>query len=718
MDDRDEKTKRTDIVKPSKLSLRIHNPIRAVVDSMNPSLANPNLELIPLSLGDPTVFGNFKQSDIMMRTLLSNARRGLANGYTHSAGHPNAREAVATCYNRQQRDVAYAPRDVAIASGCSGALDLAISVLLDPEHNILVPKPGFPLYETIAVARGASVRHYRLDPAQGWQADLKQLEASIDANTRALVLNNPSNPCGSVFPEKHVRDIVDIAKRHGLVIIADEIYGNMCFGDSSSSSFCPVASVSGDVPVLTVGGLAKEFLVPGWRVGWVLVCDRAGTCDALRPALQRLTQLTLGACTLVQSVLPSVLTPAAGSAEAKRLEQFRNAVNERLGEHAKFTCSYLERVPGLRVVRPRGAMYVMIGVEVERLGVADDVEFCDLLLKEEAVFVLPGQCFGVRNFFRVVFAAPMPMLKDAKRRSGTCDRAKEAEKKKERVRKLNEYGLTRANGTTQIRRCDANFQWKKLKDVPPWNHPFFCPHVPFVRIAEDPLSAKELEEWKSIEAGWDRLRTQLGLTFTPQPYGRIRSKSGGANLAWRDHAHWDPRLYIRTWRWFSRVLRRRFGTKRWFRMLTARAGKTGKAIPGTPCASLWLTKPKKAVEGPRARGVVGAHTDKDDRGVSFVLVLSGGGYRSVFENGHGRRRSITLRTGDILFGKFSSRKHWLADDSSVSLPPSAPARCVLVGYLPHKVFASGWPISPYKRRDAPVRNDEFINSVLRGVRGG
>jgi len=176
---------------------------------MNPSAANPDLELIPLSLGDPTVFGNFKQSDDMIRAMLSNARQGLSNGYTHSAGAPQARAAVAKRYTEaDKRHPRYESTDVFVASGCSGALDLAISVLVDETHNILVPRPGFPLYETIAKARGASAKHYRLDPEKGWRVDLKQLETLVDANTRAIVLNNPSNPCGSVYPEEHVRDIV------------------------------------------------------------------------------------------------------------------------------------------------------------------------------------------------------------------------------------------------------------------------------------------------------------------------------------------------------------------------------------------------------------------------------------------------------------------------------------------------------------------------------
>jgi len=269
-----------------------------------------------------------------------------------------------------------------------------------------------------------------------------------------------------VFPRKHLEKIVDVARKHSLVIISDEIYANMTF--QNSTPFTPIADISGDVPVMTVGGLAKEFLVPGWRLGWVILCDRSGICEDLRPALQRLTQLVLGACTfrcwsakrktivlsfslsththtqthplasqlmrhrpthyigtLIQSVLPQILNPEDKERKSQ-LESFHDAVNERLTEHAAFTVKALSSVPGLRVVKPEGAMYVMIGIDPKRFDekvIKDDVTFSNLLLKEEAVFVLPGQCFGIENFFRVVFAAPLPLLKQAYSRiSRFCER--------------------------------------------------------------------------------------------------------------------------------------------------------------------------------------------------------------------------------------------------------------------------------------------------------
>jgi len=154
-------------------------------------------------------------------------------------------------------------------TGCSGALDLAISVIINEGDNLLVPVPGFPLYQVIKDSLGGSVRHYPLIPEKDWECDLVKMEEVIDARTKAILIKNPSNPCGSNFSKEHLEGIVAVASRHGLPIIADEIYGGCVF----NGEFTPIHEVRQNVPVLTMGGLAKEFVVPGWRAGWVVLHD-------------------------------------------------------------------------------------------------------------------------------------------------------------------------------------------------------------------------------------------------------------------------------------------------------------------------------------------------------------------------------------------------------------------------------------------------------------
>lgn len=395
-------------VVPSEFSMLTTNPIRKIVDNIKKP-ENSDKSLIPLSLGDPTVFGNFKCPDVLVETIVHNVRSMKHNGYIHSAGTETAREAIAQAYGSPAAPLT--KDDIVIASGCSGAIDIALTGLLNPGDNILLPKPGFPLYQVICDAHKINCKFYDLLPEKNWQADLAQLESLIDENTKAILVNNPSNPCGSVYSKEHLEQILAVADHHKLPIIADEIYGDMVFGDNM---FFPMATLTKTVPVVSVGGLAKKFLIPGWRVGWLMVHDRNDVLKDVRTAYFKLSQLILGASSLVVSAIPDLLTPTPGSAEEASLEEFKINYYDTLERNSKFTLDTLSKIPGLKVVVPQGAMYVMVEVDTSVLtGIKDDFDFTQKLLDEESVFVLPGQCFGMLNYFRIVFSAPHEVLNDA-----------------------------------------------------------------------------------------------------------------------------------------------------------------------------------------------------------------------------------------------------------------------------------------------------------------
>ncbi len=204
---------------------------------------------------------------------------GRYNGYTSSVGYPEAREAVAEHVSCPGAELT--AEDVVICSGCSCSLDLAISVLADPGDNILVrglmaavrfgffspthfefsfqiPRPGFSLYKTLAVGLGIEVREYDLLPDRDWEVDVEHLSSLADERTRAVVVNNPSNPCGSVYSREHLREILAVCERRKLPVIADEIYDHFVF---PGRRFYPIASLTENVPVLCCGGLTKRFLV-------------------------------------------------------------------------------------------------------------------------------------------------------------------------------------------------------------------------------------------------------------------------------------------------------------------------------------------------------------------------------------------------------------------------------------------------------------------------
>jgi tyrosine aminotransferase len=183
-------------------------------------------------------------------------------------------------------------------SRCSGALEIAIGALCNPGDNILIPAPGFSLYNTICENKGIEVRFYPLLPERDWEIDLITLERLIDERTVAVLVNNPSNPCGSVYSREHLQALLQVAERRRLPIISDDVYAEMVF---PGFEYFSVAELSHNVPVLATGGMAKRYLVPGWRVGWISVHDRHNVLSEVRKAIFRLTTLILGANTLAQS---------------------------------------------------------------------------------------------------------------------------------------------------------------------------------------------------------------------------------------------------------------------------------------------------------------------------------------------------------------------------------------------------------------------------------
>ncbi|KAG5185619.1 tyrosine transaminase [Tribonema minus] len=358
-------------------AVRTVNPIRRIVENMKPPQCSDR-ELISLSLGDPCAHGNLRAPAFLSELVARAALSGASDGYCHSAGAPAARAAVAAAYSTAASPLC--ADDVFITSGCSGALELVFGALLDPGDNVLVPQPGFPLYKVVAESLGAEVRHYRLLPDRDWEVDLEHMASLIDGDTRAILVNNPSNPCGSVYSEEHLRAILALAAARRLPLISDEIYGALAF-PGAPRAFTPLAALPARAPLITLGGLAKQCLVPGWRCGWAL------------------------------AALPEVL----GAARREQLRAFHLDYAAFLEGNARFLVRRLAAVPGLSCsAPPQGAMFVMIRIDPAQLpGVADDVAFAEALLREEAVAVLPGLAFGTPLHVRLVFCAPRERLATA-----------------------------------------------------------------------------------------------------------------------------------------------------------------------------------------------------------------------------------------------------------------------------------------------------------------
>ncbi|KAI9475029.1 hypothetical protein LPJ78_002870 [Coemansia sp. RSA 989] len=395
-----------DTISPSDVSRRTFNPIRDVLSRPVKPLSTPRStkDMISLSIGDPTVFGNFKTHPVVVEAVEEAVRSFSFNGYPPSVGVPQARDAVARKYTHP--DAPLTANDVVMTSGCSGAVEMAIGVLCSEGQNILLPRPGFCLYNTVAGSRNIEARLYNLVAERNWEVDIEHMESLIDSKTAAILINNPSNPCGSNFTKAHLRAILAVCEKHKIPLISDEIYADMVF---SGQVFTPTATLTSTVPILTLGGLAKQWLVPGWRIGWILVHDRNNAFAQVRQGLFALSTLINGPCAPIQAAIPKIFSEIPDS--------YLPELNAQLESHARILESELRKAPGIEVIAPQGAMYVMVKLNLKAFAdIADDADFCHKLKWEENVEILPGECFAYPETARLVITPPKDKLHAATER--------------------------------------------------------------------------------------------------------------------------------------------------------------------------------------------------------------------------------------------------------------------------------------------------------------
>ncbi|GAU94802.1 hypothetical protein RvY_06514 [Ramazzottius varieornatus] len=389
-------------VRSSFMAKNTLNPIRQIVDGMKLE-PNPEKPMIALSIGDPTIFKNLSPPAEAVDAIIQAVKSKRYDGYAPSTGIPTAREAVAQYTSRPEAPIT--AKDVILTSGASHAVEMCISVLCDRGTNLLIPCPGFSIYKTIACSLGIECRSYRLQPESDWEVDLDHMASLIDQDTAAIVLNNPSNPCGSVYSREHLVDILELADYFKVPIIADEIYDNLVF---PGHTFHPLATLTETVPILSCNGLTKKFICPGWRMGWITIHDRDDIFQAeIRPGLNSLSQRILGPNALVQGALASILTSVP--------QAFFDNIIRTIETNAVMAFEAMKRIPGLTPIMPAGAMYIMTRVNMECFPgfQGNDLTFTSQLVNEESVFCLPGQCFDYPGYFRIVLTLPEDKMREA-----------------------------------------------------------------------------------------------------------------------------------------------------------------------------------------------------------------------------------------------------------------------------------------------------------------
>jgi alanine-synthesizing transaminase len=354
-------------------------------------------EILYCNIGDPLKF-DFRTPPHLIEAVTRAMRDG-DNGYGASAGAPKARTSVAQDLVRRGVP-GVQPEDVIITAGASEAIELAMTALLEPGDEILLPSPGYPLYNAIAAKLGAGVVSYYLDEANGWSLDPARIQEVCTARTRAIVVCNPNNPTGGQYDRRTLEALLEVARRRRLIILSDEIYDRFSYGDPP----VPLAALSDDVPVITFNGLSKAYLTCGWRLGWMVLSTPERTGGLKRGVLQ-LADARLCAPMPAQYAIPAALEgPQDHLAEmARKIRARRDFVLQRL-----------KQIPGLSATPPAGAFYVMPRIELPE--VRSDEQFILELVRETGVLFVHGEGFGQKpgtRHFRVVLLPPVPVLETA-----------------------------------------------------------------------------------------------------------------------------------------------------------------------------------------------------------------------------------------------------------------------------------------------------------------
>src|SRR5271154_4699765 len=242
-------------------------------------------KVLPLNVGDPLNF-DFRTPPHIIEAAYKAMRDG-KNGYAPSPGIPEALDAIR---GEAARKGITTVRDVFVTSGVSETVDLCISALVNPGENILTPKPDYPLYSAVLCKLGIDINAYDLNEDDAWHPDLAHIESTLSPRTRALVLINPNTPTGSLCSRQMLEQIAVIARRHNLVVFSDEIYDKLILEDTPHIAF---AAVAPDVPCIPFGGMSKNYLVPGWRIGWGIVSGDAAAVKPYTEGIHRLLRARL-----------------------------------------------------------------------------------------------------------------------------------------------------------------------------------------------------------------------------------------------------------------------------------------------------------------------------------------------------------------------------------------------------------------------------------------
>ena len=364
-------------------------------------VAREGHKILYLNIGDPCKF-DFPTPPHMIEAV-ERAMRDGHNGYGESLGIKPAVDAI------RHRAEAHGFNDIQsvfVGYGSGEVIDSCLTALVNAGENVLTPSPEYPLYGAVLAKLGAVPNAYDLDESNGWEPDVDDIKGKVNDKTRALLLINPNNPTGAVYSKRTLEQLLEIARQHNLVILADEIYDKLVY--EPGAKHISIATLAQDIPIITFNGLSKAYLVPGWRIGWAVATGPREALHHYLEAVHRLLRARLSAPHPFQhAIKPALEGP----------QDHIPVMLEKLCRRAQITQDWAKRIPRMSLVAPKGAFYAQPSLDIPD----DDLTFVTDLLKQKHVLLVHGSGFGQKagtKHVRIVFLPQENVLEAAYEKIG------------------------------------------------------------------------------------------------------------------------------------------------------------------------------------------------------------------------------------------------------------------------------------------------------------
>jgi tyrosine/nicotianamine family aminotransferase len=387
------------IVEPAERVRNIEYAIRDVVVHAK-QVAKTGKKIFYLNIGDPVAF-DFDTPQHIKQALIKAVEEG-ANAYAPSEGLPELRQAISQ-KEKRINDVEVSTDEVIVTSGISEGIQMVMAALIDAGDEILLPGPTYPPYISYAKFFGGKPITYETLEKEGWQPNIDDLRRKISKKTRGIVIINPNNPCGALYEEKVVKQIVDLAGEHDIPVLSDEIYDQIIYG----KKFVSTAALAKDVPVIGLNGFSKAYLMTGWRLGYVYFHDKRARLEELKQGIEKETRIRLCANTPVQK---------AGVAALSGPQDHIKATVQKLRERRDYAWKRLNEIEGISCTKPEGAFYVFPRIQAIGSRWKTDLEFALSLLKKTGVLLVHGSGFDATygaGHVRAVILPPIETLGQA-----------------------------------------------------------------------------------------------------------------------------------------------------------------------------------------------------------------------------------------------------------------------------------------------------------------